>query len=283
LHLSAASGLVCLNSFNYVVADDELHLGVFRTSTSQPGHLLRLFDGALPDSKPDRKKQKPDLEALTLLPAYRDYPHGALLVLGSGSKRNRRMGAVLGLDAHGAVRGSPHVVDLSPILAPLDSEFSALNIEGAIVSGDELRLFQRGNRRHGENAIIRFQLSAFLDALSSEQAGAIAPSAVNTFDLGQLDGIPFCFTDAAALPDGSMVFTAVAEDTDDSYIDGRCVDAAIGIADNNGLRCLYRLDRPCKVEGVHAEVDGNIIRLLLVTDADDADIPAGLFSATIGQ
>jgi len=42
------------------------------------------------------------------------------------------------------VRGSPRVVDCSPIFAFLDGEFPALNIEGAVVSGAELRLFQRG-------------------------------------------------------------------------------------------------------------------------------------------
>lgn len=282
LHLSAASGLVCLNSFIYVVADDELHLGVFRTGVSEPGHLIRLFDGELPDSKPDRKKQKPDLEALTLLPACEDYPHGALLALGSGSKRNRRMGALLGLDAQGAVRGSPRVVNLAPILAPLEDKFPALNIEGAVVCGDELRMFQRGNKKHADNAVIRYQFAALLDALTSERAGAIKPTAINPFDLGQIDGIPFCFTDAAALPDGDMVFTAIAEDTDDAYNDGPCVAAAVGIAGNNGhLRCLRQLDRPYKVEGVDARVDGDVIRLLFVTDADDANIPAGLFSATI--
>ena len=81
-----------------------------------------------------------------------------------------------------------------------------------------------------------------------------------------------------------MVFTAVAEDTDDAYNDGPCAGAAIGIVDNDGhLRCLRRLDRPYKVEGVDARVDGDVIRLLLVTDADDADIPASLFSATIAK
>ena len=93
-----------------------------------------------------------------------------------------------------------------------------------------------------------------------------------------------CFTDAAAFPDGGVVFTAIAEDTDDAYNDGRCVGAAIGIADNAGrLRCLYRLDQPHKVEGVDARVDGDVIRLLLVTDADDAAVPAGLFSTTIDK
>jgi hypothetical protein len=280
LHLSAASGLVCVNSFDYVVADDELHLGVFCANSSEPGHLVPLFEGELPDCKFDRKKQKADFEALTLIPGYGDFPHGALLAFGSGSRPNRRLGALLGLDAQGAVRGSPQVVDCSPILASLDGEFPALNIEGAVVSNAELRLFQRGNQRHSENAIVRFQLSAFLDALRSKQTAAITPLAIKRYDLGQIEGIPLCFTDAAALPDGRMVFTAVAEDTDDSYDDGACAGAAIGIVDNE-LRCLYRLDRPYKVEGVNARVDGDVIRLLLVTDADDFEIPATLFSATL--
>jgi hypothetical protein len=284
LHLSAASGLVCVHSFIYVVADDELHLGVFSKANSEPGHLIRLFDGALPDSKSIRKKQKPDLEALLLLPAFGKYHQGALLALGSGSTPNRRLGALLGLDAQGAVHGPPSVVDLSPILAPLDDEFAALNIEGAVCVGEELRLFQRGNKRHTENAIIRFKLSALLDLLGSGRTAAIKPFDIIAFDLGQIEGIPLSFTDAVALPDGDMVFSAVAEDTGDSYNDGPCVGAAIGVTGNDGtLRCLHRLDPPCKVEGVDAKVDGDVVRLLLVTDADDANIPASLLSATMGR
>jgi hypothetical protein len=44
-----------------------------------PGGLTRLFAGALPHSRPERKKRKPDLEALALLPATKQAPHGALL------------------------------------------------------------------------------------------------------------------------------------------------------------------------------------------------------------
>jgi len=282
LYLSAASGLVCISSLNYVVADDELHLGVFRANSSEPGHLVRLFEGELPACNADRKKQKADFEALTLLPSFGSYPDGALLALGSGSRPNRRLGALLGLDAQGAVRGSPQVVDCSPILASLDREVGSVNIEGAVVSGSELRLFQRGNKRSSENAIIRFQLSTFLDALSSGQTAAIAPLAINTFDLGQVDGIPLCFTDAAALPDGRMVFTAVAEGVDDNYNDGACAGAAVGIVGNE-LQCLYHLDWPHKVEGVSARLEGDVIRLLLVSDADDFEIPAALFSATIAK
>jgi len=77
------------------------------------------------------------------------------------------------------------------------------------------------------------------------------------FDLGQIDGIPLCFTDGAALPDGTMVFTAVAEGGGDNYNDGACAGAAVGIVGNE-LQCLYRLDWPHKVEGVNARVEGNV-------------------------
>jgi len=52
----------------YVITDDDLHLGVFPVRSSGPGGLIRLFDGVLPQSHDERKKQKPDLEALTLIP-----------------------------------------------------------------------------------------------------------------------------------------------------------------------------------------------------------------------
>jgi hypothetical protein len=283
-HLSAASGLVCVGSLIYVVADDELHLGVFGASASAPGHLLRLFDGVLPGAQSARKQQKPDLEALVLLPAFADYPDGALLALGSGSTHRRRAGALMSLDPHGVVQGSARAIELSPLLARLDNEFSALNIEGAVVVGDELRLFQRGNSRPPDNAIIRFRLTAVLDALISGRAGAIGPLAVHRCDLGALDGIPFCFTDATVLPTGEMVVTAVAEDTDNPYDDGGCVGALVGLFDRDGTRPrLHRLAATCKVEGVDARVDGDVVRLLLVTDADDPAVPAALYSATIPQ
>jgi len=47
------------------------------------------------------------------------------------------------------------------------------------------------------------------------------------------------------------------------------------------VESLYRLDAPHKVEGVEAGVEGGRVRLLLVTDADDAAIPASLYSTEI--
>jgi hypothetical protein len=283
LHLSAASGLVRAGSLLYVIADDELQLGVFSAADTSPGTLVRLFPGELLASKEERKAAKPDLEALVRLPAFSGYASGALLALGSGSRRNRRRGALLPLAPDGTISGAASLVDLSPLLAPLESEFPSLNIEGALICGGELCLLQRGNKRTRDNAIVRFALAEALAALAAHgQVKPLAPLGLKRVDLGEIAGIPLCFTDGAALPDGNIVFSAIAENTADNYSDGPCAGAAIGIMDAKGnLRSVEPLERPYKVEGIDAHAEGGAIQLLLVTDDDDAFVPACLYSATI--
>ena len=280
-YLSAASGLVCVGSHIYVVADDALHLGVFSTGTSEPGYEIRLFSGDLPVNKAERKREKPDLEAITFVPAFHGYSYGALLAFGSASRPNRARGVLIGLDRHGAVCGSPEELDMAPILVSLHRTFPELNIEGATVVGDELLLCQRGNKRHIDNAVIRFPLLPALAALRGSNTAALAPSDIMKVDLGSIEGVPLCFTDAASLPNGDVVFCAVAEDTNDAYLDGRCVGGAIGIVDKHGrLLSLQQLEQPYKVEGISAHIVNDTLDLLLVTDADDPAIPAKLLSAS---
>jgi hypothetical protein len=280
-HVSAASGLVRAGNRLYVVADDELHLGVFSLDANVPGRTIRLFPGELPEPKDERKRLKPDLETLMLLPSCTEFPAGAMIALGSGSKRNRRLGAVLLLDDRGSIDGEPRTVDLSALYEPLEDRFGGLNVEGAIAVGDRVLLFQRGNKGGGENAIVHIPLSSFCAALKGARV-SIDPRAVRGVDLGRHEGVPFCFTDAAALASGEVVFTAVAEDTRDSYNDGPCGAAGVGLFGSGGeLRWFLPLDAPCKVEGVDARDDDDLIRLLLVSDADDPNVPAGLFSATM--
>ena len=115
-----------------------------------------------------------------------------------------------------------------------------------------------------------------LEALASTNSlGDAAPIEIHTYDLGSIDGAPLCFSDGAALPDGSIVFTAIAEAAANSYDDGPCNGAAIGVTNSAGeLRFLERIERGYKIEGVEAQVDGSRVRLRLVTDADDANVPA---------
>jgi hypothetical protein len=278
--ISAASGLVKVNNLLYVVADDEHHLGVFSTDHMGPGELVRLFDGTLPDHAKKRKAKKPDLETLLLLPTFTGYPHGALLAMGSGSRPNRDMGVLLGLDALGDINSTPRLIDLSLLYDAIRAEVVDLNIEGAVIAGGRFILLQRGNKA-GANALIACELDSFIDDLAIHNAPRfrVAPE-VCAVELGDIDDVPLCFTDAAGLPDGNLLFTAAAENTDNSFDDGACSGSAIGIVDANGnVVTIERLDQPYKVEGVSATIDADGIQLLLVTDADDASKPACLLSA----
>lgn len=284
-HLSAASGLVRAGSYLYVIADDEHHLGVFESHSQAPGRLIRLIEGELPHDAAERKALKPDFETLVRLPAFGSYSDGALFAMGSGSKPNRQTGALLALDAAGAILGAPRLIDLNALFAPVREPLRKLNVEGAVVAGDRLLLLQRGNKKKSQNACIEYSLPALLKELASSDAlGKILPLAIRQFDLGAIKGVPLCFSDAAVLPNNELIFTAIAENTEDSYNDGPCLGSAIGIIGREGqMEKLWSLEFPHKIEGIEAQVSNGKIDLLLVTDADDANIPASLLSVEIGS
>lgn len=281
--LSAASGLVRMGDHLYVVADDELQLGEFSLTGNSPGTVRRLFPGELPDKPKKRKKHKPDLEILTRLPAFADYPHGALLALGSGSTQRRCRGALLALTAQGGVQSAPQVLDASALYEELERHFDELNLEGAWVWGNELRLLQRGNKGGSSNAVLHLDLHAVLSGLSHDEVlPALKPLAIHTLQLGVIDNVPLSFTDASVLPDGRWLFSAVAEDTDNAYADGPCAGAAVGLADaDHRILWMKRVTPSYKIEGIDVRQTQSAGQVLLVTDADDPAMPARLLSATI--
>jgi hypothetical protein len=271
-HLSAASGLVQAGRCLYVVADDEHHLGVLAADATLPVRLVRMLPADLPQAMAERKRRKPDLEALALLPPAATWPHGALLALGSGSKPQRCRAIVLPLDALGEIAGEPRVLDLAPLYAPLRACFGDLNIEGGFACGDCFHLLQRANKGAAANACITYPLADLLQWIA--HGGPIPRPAVLPFELGAVDGVPYGFTDATPLPDGGWIFSAVAEDTADSYADGRCSGAILGWVGADGrLQSVLPLPGGHKVEGIALLADR---RLLMVTDADNPARPSAL-------
>lgn len=280
-HLSAASGLVRVGQRLYVIADDEHLLGMFDLADGKSGALQPLFAGALPATHGARKAAKPDLESLTWLPPFAGHPQGALLALGSGSRPQRQRAVLLPLDTAGTLREPVFEIHLSPLYAPLALQHPQLNIEGAFVCGDRFCLLQRGNAATPVNALIVFDWSATKAWLCGQQP-APPPLSSARFALGELDGVPLCFTDGTALPGGGWVFSAAAEASGDNYADGPCRGSAIGlVADDGRLRGLWPVSLRCKVEGIAVTVEHEVLHLLLVTDADDRGTPAALLSATL--
>jgi hypothetical protein len=266
-HLSAASGVVRLDNRVYVVADDEPAIAVYGLD-QRPfvGELIPLDETELPTEHAERKAAKPDLESLCLL------PDGTLLTLGSGATERRERGWLL------PPEGEPSEVSLSRLHAALRQELADLNIEGAAVTGERLWLAQRGNGKDGENALIELDLGQTLASLGEHRA--IDPAAmrgISRHDLGEIDGVELTFSDLCPLPDGGLLFCAVAEAGESTYFDGACVGAALGVLDERGVKRLEPLAEPYKIEGVSVASSSD---LLLVADGDDRATPAPLLAAS---
>lgn len=262
LRLSAASALVLCRDSLWTVADDCLDLHRYDLD----GHWLgqwSLVPGVLPEDPVERKACKADFEAMALL------PDGALLVLGSGSTARRRRGALFGEDQQ--VRP----IDASGLYRVLGEHFQELNIEGAVVRGEQLLLAQRGNGKGGENALVLLQLQRVLADLGAGRLDAEALLEIRPVQLGELAGVPLGLTDLTLGRNGRLYYSAAAEATDSSYLDGDCLGSVIGWLDDALLPQAQRLLEPVvKIEGLCALADGN---LLLVADADDPAVPAPLF------
>jgi hypothetical protein len=275
-HLSAASGLVVTDASAFIVADDEHQLAAIGVGQLEAGplYLHRVVPGDLPADARERKRHKPDLEALALLPPDADWLHGALWLLGSGSKPNRCRAWVLPLNDLGEIAGRVREIDLTMLYAPLQAEFPDLNIEGAFVADGVLKLLQRANAGAPRNACIDYALGEVQAWLAGRRTEAPRPLRITDHDLGRIAGVPFGFTDGTALPGGGWVFSAVAEDTRDSYNDGSCAGSLIGWIDGDGrlVRTEMLAGAP-KVEGIAIDALG---RLLMVTDSDNPFAPSAL-------
>jgi hypothetical protein len=108
----------------------------------------------------ERKRLKPDLESLTLVPWQ---GRQALLGLGSGSTRGRRRGVLQPLFDCGEVDGQAIVFDAGPLYDALP--FEELNLEGVAQVAGRLFLGQRGNSAEGRNALIELDLQAGLSGI----------------------------------------------------------------------------------------------------------------------
>lgn len=281
-HLSAGSGIACIQNWIYVAADDELSVGVFPRYSKEAGTLRPLFDGVLSGDYKKRKKQKPDLESILFLPSEEP----SLVIVPSGSRDNRVNGALVITSDSGEIVQT-HPVNFEELYGVLEQHVKDLNIEGATVFGDSLVMFQRGNKGNSENAIVSLDLKKFVKSLHADRTiKSDCIGAVNHCVLEKIQGVPLSFTDACSLDDEHIVFTATAENTPNPYDDGEDLGSIIGILDCNfKVVATHTIDFPEKVEGVWIvnksplkTWDGEV---LLVTDADDRRKPSKLLSARV--
>lgn len=147
---SGASALVAYNDNYYVVRDNSNSIYLFGSKFERIKEI-EIFKGLLPNSSEERKKQKPDLEAATIVYGNEIAPD-QLILIPSGSKKHRIKGALIELQA--SESNNLTYVDFSKLYNFLASKVGTVNIEGAIASEESILLFQRGNSKNSKNAII---------------------------------------------------------------------------------------------------------------------------------
>jgi hypothetical protein len=154
--------------------------------------------------------------------------------MGSGSSEHRETVAVI--DTAGRVK----LIQANGLYSRLRAEkaFSGgeLNVEGALCIDGWVLLFNRGNGawRDGvppRNATCDIpwpEFEAYLRGPASQPVPTIRH--IVQYDLGDLQGSPLTFTDAAVTESG-ILYTAAAEDSPDVVTDGVVTGSAVGILD----------------------------------------------------
>ncbi len=259
LDLSAASGLVHHEGFLYVVADDALEL--LRTDLGGGSPTPLALSSAARRHIP--KREKPDFEALMGIGA-------SLLAIGSGSSQARRRAIAVEV-----LGWSRRVIDLEPLYAALEARLEELNIEGAVATGEDVFLAQRGNGASKENALVRLDRARFERELAAGALTAECLREVIPVRLGELGEIPLSLTDLCLGPNEELLFTAAAEDTTDPYEDGEVAGSIVGTLSREGQVDERRVvAEEVKLEGVCCLPGGE---LRLVADPDDPSARAPLF------
>lgn len=277
LFLSAASGLVKIQDRIFVVSDDENCLGYFSIDDTRPGQLFKFSNEQWPLQTDERKKSKTDLEAITEIDSA---GFRGLLAVPSGSKPNRNQGYWIELNENLTPR-QPKAVNFSNLFKSL--EIPDLNIEACFQISGHMVFLHRGNSAKSRNAFIMCNLESLSEGI---QTGALTEDCREMtyyIDLGFLKEAKLSFTDACYFHEDRFLYLAVSENTTDTYNDGEFLGAELGCMNIQG-EILYRqsLNAPYKPEGICLfSPDSAERRFLIVTDADNPEVPSRLYSGKV--
>ncbi len=258
--IAAASGLVYQNKRISIVSDNSMLLYSYDIK-DQTLFKKTLIWRDKTENVP--KKDKADFEAIATV-------DGMFYIFGSGSGAGRN-----GLIIYDAKRDSKDSVDLKPVYQELMQRFDVsdhdFNIEGAVVLGSELWLFNRGNGPNKKNAVFILEKATY------------RPKDYFAVALPPLQGIATGFTDAT-FADGNIYFTAAAEDSNSSYHDGEIKGTLIGRLNpkSRQVESTQILSEKHKFEGISLfRKSRKGLEFLLCEDEDTAVVASKVYKVRI--
>ena len=151
------------------------------------------------------------------------------------------------------------------------------------MSGEQLLLFQRGNGRGAVNAVVALDLAAVLDSLGDGRLDAGAVTATRRHDLGEIDGVRLCFSDATACPTAGSSSPPSPRAARTPTTTAQCV--GVGRRDARRARgrdgAGSRSTPPSRSRASKRTATAMRSCILLVADADDPESPSPLLAAPL--
>ena len=257
--LGSASGLIYQNNNLILIGDNSGFLYNYNIATKKLS-THALIENAMPNIE---KKRKPDFEAVTKY-------ENSIYVFGSGSTKNRNV--MVEVDATSKNVIKKH--DLSSFYKQLQ-QFGTIkpddfNIEGALFSGKNWYIANRGNGKKTKNTIFTSVGKKFDDNLEI---------VAHKFKLPKINDVKTSFTDLILI-NNKIYFLAAAEATDSTFFDGEIMGTIIGSIDIATMTIDFtkQISTNQKFEGITLfKKSGNEISFLLCEDNDSPILESNIY------
>jgi hypothetical protein len=260
--IGSASGLIYKDNTLFIISDNSGLLYEYNIESQklQRHQIVENLGENIP------KSEKPDFEAIT-------HFEDNIYVFGSGSTEKRN--SMIEINT---VAKEIRTNDLTDLYGAMES-FGEINpedfnIEGAIYTGEEWYLFNRGNGKSGKNALFTIQGKNLVNEFSIVS---------NTYKLPKIKGVRSSFTDAVAV-DNKIYFLATAENTDSTYDDGQILGSFIGRIDTKTMKIDFtqKISGSHKFEGLTVYKNSvDSIELLLCEDNDTEILESSIYKLII--
>jgi hypothetical protein len=262
--IGSASGLIYKDNSLFIIGDNS---GFLYEYSIESKNLQRheIIENAKENIT---KSEKPDFEAIT-------HFGDNLYVFGSGStaKRNKMIQI-------NTLEKKISTNDLNDLYGVMQSfgeiKPDDFNIEGAIYTGEEWYLFNRGNGKSAKNVLFTIQGKNLINEFNILS---------NDYKLPKIKGVRSSFTDAVAVDD-KIYFLATAEDTDSTYNDGEILGSFIGCIDTKTMKIDFtkKISDSHKFEGLTVyQNTADTIEFLLSEDNDTEILEATIYKLSFAK
>ena len=260
--VGAASGLYFKDDVIYLIGDNSAYLYKYHVKSKSLERTQILFNTVGDELENIPKVNKPDFESIC-------FYENSLFIIGSGSTESRNTMITCSVETDEILEK-----DLSSFFKKL-REISSIdaenfNIEGAVFTGSEWLLFNRGNGALNKNGVFRISDSGFnLNSVVSYKLIA----------LPEINNITSSFTDAV-LVGKEVFFLATAENTSSTYEDGEVVGSLIGGLNVETLKINFikKISDTHKFEGLTVyKQTATAIEFLLCEDKDNEESVSAVY------